>query len=244
MTNFFETSFVPQQPITKPDQGGLRRRESVNTALIVALILFFTTIAVAGGMYVWKKNIETKRNTAGLELAAMEKNFDINKIHSYKDLQVTIQDTKTLVDNHMIFSVVLDNIERYAAENIGLTSLAFGTAGNKLLLTLTGQAPSYKAVYFQIETWRGMKPLFKDVEVTSLSLSEGTGIVTFSAMFEVDAHALAFQKYLVPVVPLSVPTPIKSDMNVATTSSITSSIISGSVSTSTKLTASSSPTKK
>ena len=196
MANFFETSFVPQQTLVKVEAGGVGRREPLNVALVAALIIFFVTVAVAGGMYFWEKNTIQKKDAAGKELAAMEKNFDINKINSYKSLQSTLRNAKTLVDNHMIFSALLDNIEKNAAENIGLTSLGFDSVNDKSSLVLSGQATSYKAVYFQVQTWRGMKPLFQSVEVSSLSLSEMSGIINFSAKIDVDTKSLAFQKYL------------------------------------------------
>ncbi len=198
MANFFETSFIPQQPLVKIEAGG-GRREPLNVALVVALILFFVTVAVAGGMYFWEKNTIQKKDVAGKDLAEMEKNFDINKINSYKSLQNTLRNAKTLVDDHIIFSALLDNIEKNAAENIGLTSLAFDNVNDKSTLALSGQATSYKAVYFQVQTWRGMKPLFQKVEVTSLSLSEMSGIVNFSAKIDVDTKSLSFKKYLASI---------------------------------------------
>lgn len=213
MANFFETSFVPQQPLVKVEAGGGKRREPVNVALVVALILFFVTVAVAGGMYFWEKKTTETKDVAGKELEAMEKNFDIDKINSYKSLQSTLRNAKSLVDDHTIFSVILDTVEKNAAGNIGLTSLAFDGANNKSVVSLSGQAPSYKAVYFQVQTWRGIKPIFKNVKVTSLTLSEMSGIINFSAEIEVDAKSLAFQKYLAdmaaapaPVAPILSPT--------------------------------------
>ena len=196
MANFFETSFVPQQTLVKVEAGGGGRREPLNVALVAALIIFFVTVAVAGGMYFWEKNTIQKKDAAGKELVTMEKNFDINKINSYKSLQSTLRNAKTLVDDHTIFSALLDNIEKNAAENIGLTSLAFDKVNDKSALLLSGQATSYKAVFFQVQTWRGMKPLFQKVEVTSLSLSEMSGIVNFSAKIDVDTKSLSFEKYL------------------------------------------------
>lgn len=200
MANFFETSFVPQQPLVKVE-AGMKRREPVNIALVVALVLFFVTVALAGGMYFWEKNTTKKVATAGEELAAKEKNFDINKINAYKSLQSNLRGAKTLVDEHTIFSVILDNIETNAAQNIGLTSLAYTTGANGSSVLLSGQAPSYKAVYFQVQQWRGMKPLFQDVEVTSLSLAEESGVVNFSVKIGIDARSLDFSKYIAKQAP-------------------------------------------
>lgn len=205
MANFFETSFVPQQPLVKVEAGGMGRREPLNIALIVALIIFFVTIAVAGGMYFWEKNTELRKNAIGQELADMEANFDIDKISSYKTLQATLRNARNLVNQHVIFSVVLDSVERNAAENVGLTNLSFSAAGDKSMLSLSGQAPSYKAVFFQLETWRGMKPIFQNVEVTSLGLSENSGIVDFNVKIDVDTKSLYFQKYVAAIAAAQIP---------------------------------------
>lgn len=179
MPNTFETSFIPKQPLLKIE-GNSQRRESVNVALVVSLIIFFVTASVAGGLYFWKgKVFETVRERA-VELKDAEKNFNIDDINTYKRLQISLDTAKRLVDEHTIFSVAFNIIEDQTAKNIALTSLTYGQEPLGVSLVLSGQAPSYSALYFQVNSWKNMNPLVKMVELTSFVLDEKSGVVTFS----------------------------------------------------------------
>jgi hypothetical protein len=185
MANQFETSFIPQQPILKVE-GKLRSSEPVNLALILALILFFVTIAVSVGAYLYRVQVDKRVNEKSQILQAAEKDFNMDEITTYKRIDSRLSLSKKLVDEHMISSVAFDLLESSTAQNIGLTSLAFtkDVRGNNI--ELAGQAPSYAAVYFQAESWRAMRPKIRNVEVSGMALSEETGIVSFSMKLMID----------------------------------------------------------
>lgn len=197
MTNQFETAFVPQQPLLRVE-AGQRPRVPLDLALIVSLIVFFVTLAVAGGAFFYKQQVDKQVISRGEDLKAAEALFDTGKISTYKELQVKLTTAKTLVDSHTIFSLIFDLIETKAATNIGLTSLTFGQEGNSgdVSLLLTGQAPSYEAVYFQMQKWRESKPVIKSVDMTSLSLEEASGIVSFSVKIALDAKTIGYANML------------------------------------------------
>jgi hypothetical protein len=132
----------------------------------------------------------------GQQLTAAEKLFDIEKINTYKNLQVTLTTAKSLVDNHTIFSLMLDFLEARTAENVGLTSLAFNQTEGPTFLSVSGQAPTYEAAYFQIEKWRESKPIVKNLDVTSVMLEETSGIVSFGAKMEIDPQTLGYARML------------------------------------------------
>lgn len=192
MENSFKTSFIPQQPITRAD-GGLRRKEPMNLALVLAFVIFFITITVAGGVYFYKlqgdKQIIEKRQ----QLQAEEKNLNIDEINTYKHIDNKISKVRGLLQNHTVFSTILLLLEGSTAQNIGLTNLAYTKgAGGDFLLTLSGRAPSYGAVYFQGETWRSMVPMVKSVKIYNPSLDDATGIVSFNADLSINP---AYTKY-------------------------------------------------
>ncbi len=109
---------------------------------------------------------------------------------------MTRQAAKKLADNHTIFSLILNLIEARAAQNIGLTALTFANDGDVATLSLVGQAPSYEAAYFQVETWRNSKPMIKSVDVSALTLQEESGIVDFSVKISIDPKTLGYGQML------------------------------------------------
>lgn len=186
MASQFETSFVPQQPLLKVEGMTQRPNKPLNIPLVIALIVFFVTLATSAGVYFYKEQTIKQVAAKGEQLKAAEQLFSVDKVNEYKNLQIKLTAAKALVDSHLIFSVIFDLIETKAAENIGLTSLGFGQDALDTSLTLTGQAPSYEAVYFQVQKWRESKPVVKNVEVTSLSLEQTSGIVSFGVKMTLD----------------------------------------------------------
>ena len=195
MVNQFDTSFIPQQPLLKIE-GASGRRETINFALIIALIIFFTSIAVTAGLYVYRLQVDKRVLADEQALDAAEKYFSIDEINTYKRADVRLSVAKELVDNHTISSVVLDLLENSTAQNVGLTSFSFGKGDAGISISLLGQAPSYSGVYFQAESWRAMQPMIKSVEVSSMNLDDKTGIVAFGVSMNIDPQYLEFARVL------------------------------------------------
>lgn len=196
MANQFETSFIPQQPILKVEGSSSKRRETTNFALILAVILFFIALGVSVGTYFYRVQVEKRVLDAGQRLADAEKLFNIDEISTYKHIDTRLTTAKQLVDAHVIFSVVLDLLETSAAQNIGLTSFGFTQGSKDYMISLSGQAPSYAAVYFQSEAWRAMRPMVTHVEISGMNLNGQTGVVGFSAAITIDPSYLNFSRVL------------------------------------------------
>ena len=194
MANLPETSFMPQQPLLRVE-GGSRRSEPINLALVVAIIVFFVTLSVAGGMYFYKTKLDKEVLAKGQQLADQEKKFNVDEIAVYKNLQTSLVAAKKLVDSHTIFSVILDTIEGHAAENVGLTAFDYKKEDTGIKLSVSGQAPSYAAVYFQVQEWR-KTPHVKKVDVTTLALDEHSSVVAFSAIMDIDTTFLDYAQVL------------------------------------------------
>lgn len=196
MPNPLETSFIPQQPLLKAE-GTSARREPLNTAMVISLIIFFVTVAVTGGMYYWRSVIVETVEEKKLELQDAESQFSIDQVRYYERLQVALDTAKKLVDEHTIFSVVFDLIERRVAQNIGLTGLQYAIDPEKgTLVTLKGQAPSYAALYFQIEEWKKTETVTA-VELEDFLLDDTTGIINFTATLSVEPASLRQSTVLV-----------------------------------------------
>lgn len=194
MANLPETSFMPQQPLLRVE-GGNRRSEPLNLALVVGIIVFFVTLSVAGAMYFYKAKLDKEVLAKGQLLADQEKKFSVDEITVYKNLQTSLATAKKLVDSHTIFSVILDTIETHAAENVGLTAFDYKKEESGVKLSVSGQAPSYAAVYFQVQEWR-KTPHVKKVDVTTLALDERTSVVGFGATIDIDSSYLDYAQVL------------------------------------------------
>lgn len=193
MDTRFETSFIPQQPLLRVE-GTQRRREHVSLSLLFALIIFFATIAVAGGVYYLREDAERKLSEAKHQLDEREKNINIDEITSLKLLSTRFEAAEKVLSNHVALSAVLDLLEETTSVNVGFTSFAFSQSGDAPGVALIGEAPSYMTVYLQAEDLR-KHPLIKQVDIANIALSEATGIVGFSMNLKLDPDLTKYPRY-------------------------------------------------
>ena len=192
MEHTFETSFIPKQPLLK-SEGGMGRRESVSLALVLALVVFFVTAAVAVGAYFYKLEVDKRVLALAEELQNAEKNLSIDEIAIYKHINERMIMAKGLINEHNAFSAVLNFAEDGVADNVGLTGLSFvDNSQGDTVINLTAEAPGYGEVYFQAESWRKMKPLVRSVRVDMLQLSPETGVVTFGVTVVIDPTQITY----------------------------------------------------
>lgn len=193
MNNSLDTSFIPQQPLLKVE-GYTQRQEPVNIVLVLAFVIFFSALAIAVGMYFYKTSLV--RNVLALEkqLESKESILKTADIDRFKAIDTRLGVVKQLLENHSAFSTVLTLLEKITAQDVGLTTLSYAVHGTdgSIKLTLSGQAPSYSAVYAQVEAWRGMSSILKDVEVGMPTLAAESSVVNFGATLTIDP---AYVKY-------------------------------------------------
>lgn len=190
-----DISFMPQQPLLKVE-GKRQRKIPINPALIVALIIFFVTAVVAGGVYFYKLQVEKRVADLTKQLADTESTLNISDIEHYQRINLRINVAKVLLQTHSVFSVILNMLQESTAQNIGLTSLTYKEDKANSSIIIDGKADSYAAVYFQISTWRGMKPLVTGLKVTNLALAEESGVVSFTAIVTVDPEITKYSRLL------------------------------------------------
>ncbi|OGZ07979.1 MAG: hypothetical protein A2942_02290 [Candidatus Lloydbacteria bacterium RIFCSPLOWO2_01_FULL_50_20] len=187
MANSFDTSFIPQQPLLKVE-GSARRFESVNIILVIAFFVFFVTLIVWGGMYFYKTSIDKRIVESEKELQSKEANLKTDEIARYKAIDERLSIAKGLLQNHVAFSTILTLLEEITAKNIGLTGLKYSVDSDNgsITLDLSAQAPSYSAVYAQVEAWREMRSILREVKVDMPRVDTVSGIVSFAAKLAID----------------------------------------------------------
>ena len=192
MAKSFETSFIPQQP--NINVGDARRREVINFPLVLSLVIFFVTLAVAGGVHFYREQVVARVHAHELALEEAEKLLNIDEIEQYKRIETRLSIAKSLLADHNVFTGILNHLEESTAKNVGLTSLSYTREKEGVVLTLAGQAPSYEATYFQSDVWRSMKPLVTNVTISGVTLSEDTGVVSFRARITLSQELLKYSR--------------------------------------------------
>lgn len=193
-SNPYDTSFLPQQPNLRPD-GSLGRREPIALGMIIALVVFFVTLAVGGGTYLYKKDIERRIDEKNRELASMKAKIDLETIEKLGRVSRHLDQAEKLLVNHTAFSLALGILSAGTAVNVGYDSLRFGPSNSGApTLALTGIAPSYEAVYFQ-EQALPHNPNIKSAKVINVTLDPQSGTVSFEMEAELSPDAVRFGRY-------------------------------------------------
>lgn len=174
----------------------MRRKEPLNLALVIALIAFFVTLMVAVGVFFYHKQVVKRVTIQSQKLEDAEKSLNIDEIDSYKKIDTRISTAKSLILDHNVFTTILKLLEEGTAQNVALTSLAYGKESDNFVLTIAGEAPSYEAAYFQGETFKTMKPMVSRVDISGVNLSTDTGIVNFITKITINQESTKYSKLL------------------------------------------------
>lgn len=195
MANSFDTSFIPQQPLLKVEDSS-RRRESVDVILAASFVIFFVVLVVWGGMYFYKAGVDRRVLAIEKELESKEASLKPDEIDRYKVIDERLNVAGKLLRGHVAFSAILTLLEKITAQNIGWTTFSYVTddTNGSESLNLTGQAQSYSAVYAQVEAWRNMRKILKEVRVGTPLLNSASGVVTFEATLVIDPSYIKYAR--------------------------------------------------
>lgn len=194
MPKSFDTTFVPQQPLLKVE-GFQHRSEPVNLAMMLAFIVLFVVLIVAGGVSYYHNKIVAQNVALAQQLEDKEKLLDANEINAYRDIDLTITSAKKMLHSHNVFSVALNVLESETAQNVELVSLSFAYENLSPILKIEGNAPSYEAVYFQSEVWRSAQPLIQSVVIEGVDILDQSGVIKFTASIVLSKNSVLYSEY-------------------------------------------------
>jgi hypothetical protein len=189
----FDTSFLPQQPLSRVD-GGAHRKEPISLSMIIALIMFFMMLVAMGGVVLYKKTIERRIEAEKGELASREQEIDMETIAGFDSLSSRLVMATKILNEHSAFSLALKIISDGTAVNVGYSKLSFMGSDGLSTISLDGVAPSYAAVYFQGEALRA-RPYIKNVIIANPVLDVRSGTVSFHMEVTLQPNVLRYGRY-------------------------------------------------
>jgi hypothetical protein len=202
MDTRLRTSFIPKKTlILKSESAG--GRISINLFLSLGMIIFFLTMALAAGVYLYKIVIQKKITAEGIALEKARKAFEPSLIADVKRLDNRITTGKTILENHVVVLPVFDMLEALTLKTVRFASFDYkNTKGGAPTIKLEGEAQSYSSVALLSDSFaedaRIKNPVF-----SNLNLSEAGG-VKFSFQASLDPGMISFKKYFEesqPIVP-------------------------------------------
>ncbi len=208
-----QTSFIPKKPITESrieDSG-------MSLFLLLAIIVFIVSVAMAGGIWLWRGALISQIAKDKQALVDARDSYQEDTINPLIRLNDRIEESKDLLASHLAISPVFIMLERNVLRNVRLKTMKFSFAGNdKIKIDLTGTAANYDALLKQSDAFGNgtLKDFITEPVVSDFNpTTDGSISFTFSA--SVEPRLISYDNIL----PETVTAPINTSDNTGTSSS-------------------------
>lgn len=194
MDTKFQTSFIPKKALAEATSRP--RSESVSIFLIISVIIFILTLAVAGGLFAYKRVLIGNIEEMNRRLAEAKNSFEPESIEQWNRLNKRIEAAKKLLVAHTVVSPIFELLENSTLATVRFDSFLYDLKDNGTsYLTLTGRATQYTSVALQSDIFsqdRYIKnPVFSDLN------PDQNGNIVFKFSATVDPALVSYQKNLI-----------------------------------------------
>ncbi len=168
------TSFVPKKTLVEKE--AYASRAPLNLLLAVGVIVFFMTVAVGVGVYLYKIYVTKKTQEVKTALETMQKEFDPSVILTLKSFDKKMKEAQKLLDEHTDPIPVMAMIGESTLYSVQLTDFKYSfskEAGADI--TVNGVAKSYESIINQTDAYSQSKTL-KNVKMSGLKKGESFDI--------------------------------------------------------------------
>lgn len=182
METKMQTSFIPKKPIVDSRSEG----SGISLFLLLSIIIFIISVAMGGGVWLWKDSLNKQIIKDKEALAAAKASYEEGTINPLVRLDDRITVSNDLLKKHLAISPVFLLLEKNTLKNVRLKSFKFSYgAGDKIKLDLTGIAQSYEALSKQSDAFgaENLRQFISQPVVSDFSpTADGSIAFNFSAL--------------------------------------------------------------
>jgi hypothetical protein len=195
MDSNVQPSFIPKKPLTQPT--GPRPHHSVSFFSIIATVVFFTSILIAGGVFGYKYFLNKQLTEKKADLKTSLKSFEPMLINDLGRLDARLLAAKELMDNHFAMTGFFDVLEQATLRNVRFMNFAFTTTAEASTVNMTGEAASFVAVALQADEFQkqDIRKYINNVVITNPNLASN-GNVSFSLTGTIELKNLSYGKLM------------------------------------------------
>ncbi len=206
-----QTSFIPKRPLA--DERPLPRQSSVSVFSLLATILFIASVAGAGMVYFYEKNLTTSVASKKGDLVKAKDAFEDTFLQELQSVDKRITAAQDVLQNHIVVSPLFTALQQLTLRSVQFTKFVYaidgaGPAAN-VQVRMSGKAQGYTALALQSDELTKNKYI-RDPIFSNLTLDD-QGNVLFDLSFSVDPKFVLYGEALarVPAAPQSnTPTPV------------------------------------
>ncbi len=179
------TSFVPKQ-------GGPTRRPSAsnNVFLLISIVIFGLTIFSAGGVFLYANYLKGAEEARGNQLIEEQKKVSVNEVEQFLRLKNRLVVSQTLMQQHVVLSQFLNELEKITLSNVRFTSLTLQVAADRsAAITMVGQARTFNALAAQSKTFAS-EPYIKSAIFSNITPNASDKTISFSINATLDPRII------------------------------------------------------
>lgn len=181
----FQTSFIPKKPLAE-ERAPAPATQKRGLLSLIASIIFFATIAAAGGVYLYRTSLASQVADLSTSLDRARSAFEPSLVETLQTLDKRLTASKEVLANHVTISPIFASLEELTLKSVRFTKFTYAIPEDTKLLTvtMTGSARSYTSIALQSDMF-GRNKYFQDVVFSNLQL-DSAGNVGFDLEFTVD----------------------------------------------------------
>ncbi len=182
METKMQTSFIPKKPITDTQSSG----GGISLFLLLGIILFIVSVALAGGVYMWKDSLVKQIEQDKISLESTKSKYEETTINVLVRLNDRLKVSEDLLAKHVAVSPIFTLLEKNTLQSVRLKTLKFSSgADNKIKLDITGNARNYGALSKQSDAFgaESLRKFITQPMISDFSLAtDGTVNFTFTTL--------------------------------------------------------------
>jgi len=189
------TSFVPKKTLMAKDDR--LTPASVNIILSVGTIIFFMTLAVAAGVFLYKLYVDKTVAGEKGQLDQAQKAFEPEIILDMKTLDQRLIAAKDVLDTHFTVLPIFKLLSESTLQSVQLTSFKMlASRGGGASVSVGGIAKRYPSIVNQTDAF-ATQTGFKNPSLSGVILEED-GSIKFDMSTDIDPSVLLYRSAVTP----------------------------------------------
>lgn len=193
-------SFIPKNPLAHDDTFVVRRRPT-SLISVLAVIVFFGSVSAYVFFTFYGNTLDKKMRGLTTQIQELQKSFDQPEIKEARVFNARAKLVHDLLDQHIAVTPLFSFLSENTTENIFYTKINFKRSSDSrpLFVELTGEAPSYASLAYQVDVLRQKSNDLSYFEVEDISLT-GRGSVGFVFKLAFSQEYLSYARQVNPTI--------------------------------------------
>lgn len=194
MEQEFRTTFIPKKPIVQGTSSSVAPvSKPVGIIFVISLLIFIVSIALGGGVYLYKSYTQQQVDQLAVSLNKVQKNLDPNAIKEFSVMDKRLRNSEVLLNQHRVIFPVFNVLGNTTLPTVRYTKLdlSYNEAGD-LEVNLSGESDGYRSIALQSQALAQNADL-QDTIFSNFVVTP-KGRVSFDLAFTVPKSDLVFTK--------------------------------------------------